>query len=63
MVSATSVLLIRGRASCLPSAKNPIRPDEYGARAAWQEGENIVLFALATNGGKAWGLAPRVVVE
>jgi len=48
---------------CQPTATNPVRPDEYKARVEWKEGENIIVFALATNGGNAWGVLPRVVLS
>jgi len=37
-------------------AANPATPGEYQARVSWQQGQNDVLFALATNFGRAWGL-------
>ena len=47
--------------ACQPTASNPLRPDEYSARVQWRPGENIVVFALASNGGKAWGVCARAV--
>ena len=43
-------------AACQPAATNPARQREYRARAQWQTGTNEVVFALATNHGKAWGV-------
>ena len=42
--------------ACQPAATNPARQREYRARAQWQTGPNEVIFALATNHGKAWGI-------
>ena len=48
---------VNGReVGCKPDADTPAAAREYAADADWQEGENAVVFALNTNGGKAWGV-------
>ena len=48
---------VNGReVACQPEATNPARQRDYRARAAWETGANEVIFALATNHGKAWGV-------
>lgn len=49
--------------ACVPDATNPCKPDEYEAGVAWKAGENEILFALGTNGGKAWGLCARTAAS
>jgi len=38
------------------NAANPATPGEYRVKVSWKKGRNDVLFALATNLGRAWGL-------
>jgi alpha-galactosidase len=48
---------VNGReADCRPKATNPAVPGGYAAPVTWARGTNRIQFALATNGGKAWGL-------
>ena len=49
-------ILVTGAAGCEPKASNPAIEDSYACPAAWRKGLNTVLFALATNHGKAWGV-------
>ena len=39
-----------------PAATNPAYPGEYQAAVQWTKGQNDIVFALATNGGRAWGI-------
>lgn len=50
-------------AGCEPNATTPCTADAYAAPATWLPGRNEVLFALATDGGKAWGVMARVAWE
>jgi hypothetical protein len=50
-------------AGCQPTATNPAQPDEYKTRIEWRAGVNEILFALANNGGKAWGIYARATVS
>jgi hypothetical protein len=51
---------VNGKAvACEPAATNPAVGDGYACPAAWKKGLNTVLFALATNGGRAWGVIAR----
>jgi hypothetical protein len=51
---------VNGReAACEPKATNPAVEDSYACPAAWKKGKNTVLFALATNAGRAWGVVGR----
>ena len=43
-------------AGCHPEATNPAQANAYSVPVRWREGKNEVLFALATNGGHAWGV-------
>ncbi len=48
---------VNGReADCQPKASNPAVPGIFKAAVSWKRGANTVLFALSSNGGKAWGL-------
>lgn len=48
---------VNGReAGCQPTATNPGIADRYQAEVEWTRGENTIVFALATNSGKAWGV-------
>jgi alpha-galactosidase len=48
---------VNGRkVDCQPQATNPALAGQFKAPVAWKKGRNIIQFALATNGGKAWGL-------
>ena len=52
---------INGRGvAVVPEATNPCLPDQYRAAASFREGENEVLFAIATNKGRAWGVCGRI---
>jgi hypothetical protein len=51
---------VNGReAACEPKATNPSVADSYQCPAVWKKGQNTVLFALATNDGRAWGVIGR----
>jgi len=53
---------VNGRAvDSRPKATNPGGVGKYGVNVAWRKGENRITFALATNGGRAWGVQARVV--
>jgi len=41
---------------CRPEATNPATPGKYSVPVKWKKGPNEVIFALHTNGGKAWGV-------
>lgn len=47
---------------CQPEASNPASAGKYQAPANWRKGQNDVLFALATNEGKAWGIFATAVL-
>jgi len=44
-----------------PKATNPARVGQYVVNVTWRRGANRITFALATNGGRAWGVQARVV--
>lgn len=51
---------VNGRAcACQPDATNPAVPGQYRGPARWKKGLNRIVFALNTNGGKAWGVMAR----
>lgn len=43
--------------ACRPEATNPLNPPRFKALLQWRRGPNKLLFAMRTNGGKAWGLS------
>lgn len=48
---------VNGRkVDCRPQATNPAVAGSFKVPVAWKRGNNSIQFALATNGGKAWGL-------
>jgi alpha-galactosidase len=48
---------VNGReVDCRPNATNPAIAGAFKPAVTWKRGNNSILFALATNGGKAWGL-------
>jgi alpha-galactosidase len=44
---------------CHPEATNPAVAEAYKGGVTWKKGLNEVLFALATNNGRAWGVIGR----
>ncbi|MCX5661085.1 MAG: hypothetical protein NTW19_15470 [Planctomycetota bacterium] len=38
----------------------PARAEAHVARTRWRRGENVIIFALATEGGRAWGVFAKV---
>jgi beta-galactosidase len=46
---------------CRPEARNPAVKDGFKVDVAWKAGENVALFGLQTNGGKAWGVFARAL--
>lgn len=47
---------------CQPDAANPAFAAKYQAPTNWKKGQNHILFALATNNGKAWGIFATAVL-
>lgn len=53
---------VNGRpCACEPAATNPAVPGQFAGAACWKKGLNRIVFALNTNGGKAWGVMARCV--
>ncbi len=53
---------VNGReAAWVPGATNPCVPDQYRALVSVREGKNEVVFAVGTNGGRAWGCCGRII--
>jgi hypothetical protein len=52
---------VNGReAGCQPEATNPAMPGRYQANVEWRAGENMIVFALLTQHGCAWGVFAAV---
>ena len=48
---------VNGReVDCRPQATNPAVAGAFKPSVTWKKGNNSIMFALATNAGKAWGL-------
>ena len=45
---------------CQPNATNPALAGQYLAPVSWKKGANRIVFALASNHGRAWGVQARV---
>ncbi len=55
---------VNGQAvGCAPQATNPVVADQYAAQVVWRKGENELLFAIHTNGGRAWGVTARGILR
>lgn len=51
---------VNGRAAAFdPSGLPPAKPEANRVGVAWRAGRNEILFAIAGNGGKTWGLFAR----